>query len=272
MNFGAFATGEELAHRSTALADEHGLRGSGWAWLAACQAAFYGARPAEIVEWSTTAFELADVLEEDGAAVIALMNEAMGRSMLGEPRDRCSELMATAMARAEANGSPLAIQAVVISWAQWLALLPEPDFAASLDVLERYGTKLVTGDLGDLWLDIAWAVTLFGCNEPGAVARATRAARAADHQNSPHGLNFMLLVLAAAAAEAGYTEQTVALVAYANANLRHAQYNGTGSGWLRARIDQALGDGAPSTAPALHRRELMALIDEVEAALTGATT
>ena len=268
MNFGAFATGEELAYRSAALADEHSIDGSAWAWLAACQAGFYSGRPAEIVEWSTTALELANARDESGPAVIALVNLAMSHSMAGGPLDHSAALMAAAMGRAEASGSPLAIQAVVTSWAQWLALLPEPDFATSLEVLQRYGTDLVTGDLGDLWLDIAWAVTLLGCNEPGAVARAARAARAADHQNSPHGLSFMLLVLAVAAAEAGHTEQAAALVTYIAVNLNHAQYNGIGAGWLQARLEKALGNPqARSTASTMHRRELLALIDEVEAAL-----
>jgi predicted ATPase/class 3 adenylate cyclase len=271
-NFGAFATGEELAYRSAALAGEHAVLGSSWGWLGACQAGFYTGRPAEIVEWSTTALELADARDEDGAAVVALINLAMSLSMMGEPIDRPAELMATAMGRAQANGSPLIIQAVVISWAQWLALLPEPDFAASLEVLQRHGTDLVTGDLGDMWLDIAWAVTLLGSNEPGAVARAARGARSADHQNSPHGLAFMLLVLAVAAAEAGHTEQAAALATYIVVNLNHAQYNGIGAGWLQARLDQALGDAAPlSRVPALHRRELLALIDDVETALAGET-
>ena len=79
----------------------------------------------------------------------------------------------------------------------------------------------------------------------------------------------MLLVLASAAAEAGYIDQAAALATYIDTNLQSARYDGVGGWWLVARLEQALGDGAPSTAPALHRRELMALIDEVELALTG---
>ncbi len=37
MNFGAFATAEELAARSASLADQHEIVGSQWAWLAAAQ-------------------------------------------------------------------------------------------------------------------------------------------------------------------------------------------------------------------------------------------
>ena len=272
MDFGAFDVGEELARRSAALAEEHGVDGSSWACLAANQAAIYGDRARDLVASSTRALELADARDDANAAVVAIIDLSMGLSMLGEPSERRDELMATALERAERAGSPVAVHAVVISWAMSLVWGNEPDFAASLDLLQRYGTGLVSGDLGDVWMDIAWAMALLGCNEPGAVPHGARAARAADRQFSPNALHFALLVLAICAAEAGLVEQAADIAAYADTHLGASGYVGTMLAWRRERLARALGDlPERSAVSTMHRRELMALVDDVEAALTGET-
>ncbi len=183
---------------------------------------------------------------------------------------RSAEIFADALERAERSGSLLMLQATVITTAQSLVWREEPEFVRSFDILSRHGADLLTGGLGNLWLDMAWGITLLGLHRPGSATYAARAARAADHQSSPHALDLGLHVLGLAAAEAGLLEPAATLVGYAEAYLAGYEFAQPDRGWFRARLDQALGDRpAAPAADGMHRRELMVLINEVEAALTA---
>jgi hypothetical protein len=128
--------------------------------------------------------------------------------------------------------------------------------------------------LGNLWLDMAWAMTLLGLHRAGAAIYAVRATRAADHQSSPHALDLGLHLLALAAADAGLVEPAAMLVGYAEAHLAEYEFAQTSRRWFQTRIDEALGDrlAVSAAAAGMHRRELMALIREVEAALAAPST
>ena len=268
MNFGAFAATEELSGRSESLADERGIAGSPWAWLAAAQSYVFTGRHEESQGANDRAIELAEARGDLMAAVIAANGVGMILAELGE-LERSAEIFAASLERAANSGNRLLLQATVITTAQSLVWRKEPDFVTSFDILNRYGADLVTGGLGNLWLDMAWGITLLGLHRPGAVTYAARATRAADHQSSPHALDMGLRVLGLAAAEAGLTEQARAMVDYADTNLTAYDFAQPNQGWFRARLEQALGDRRGLPAPSdTHRSQLMALVNDVEAALT----
>jgi predicted ATPase/class 3 adenylate cyclase len=269
MNFGAFEAADELVDRSVTLAERLGVDDSTWACLAAVQTAIYTFRPDDVRDWSAKALDRAEATDDTSAAVLALCS--MTRATIdADEFEHGAERLGSALKIAERTGNALIIQSVVIIWSQWLLLRDPPDFAASLELLRRYGADLTSGDLGAMWHDVAWAEALLGCGEPGAVAHAARAARAADRQRSPHGLDFALLMLAVSAAEAGFIEPAVAFDTYANVHLRESRFADPGQAWLHDRLARALGEARqPSATTAVSRSELMALITEVEAALTG---
>jgi hypothetical protein len=71
------------------------------------------------------------------------------------------------------------------------------------------------------------------------------------------------------AAEAGLEAPARALVAYAENELLSYQTGEFGQEWIEARLERAL-DGPPGTPTprGLHRTEIIAMVDDVEAALT----
>ena len=272
MNFGAFGVAGELAERSASLATEHSIAGSPWASLAAAQGAVLRGRFEDGDLPTEQAIRLAEARDNVMVAVIASNGAGMILAERGE-LERSAEIFTASLERAARSGSLLLLQATVITTAQSLVWREKPDFATSLDVLDRYGTDLLTGGLGNLWLDMAWGITLLGLDRPGAATHAARAARAADHQGSPHALDMGLRVLGLAAAEAGLTEQAAAIVGYADANLSAYEFAQPRQRWFGARLDRALGDRTtPSAAAGMHRRELMVLISDVEATLASEST
>ena len=84
--------------------------------------------------------------------------------------------------------------------------------------------------------------------------------------SNPQGLDQALRLLAIAAAEAGLIQHAASLATYADTNL--GAYRGSNGPWIEPRLERAL-HGAPDEPPpvALHRREIMNLVDELEAAL-----
>ena len=75
--------------------------------------------------------------------------------------------------------------------------------------------------------------------------------------------------VAVIAAEAGLETPARALVAYSDNDLLSYRTGEFGQGWIQARLDLAL-DAPPGTPTprGLHRSEIMAIVDDVEAALT----
>jgi hypothetical protein len=122
-----------------------------------------------------------------------------------------------------------------------------------------------------MWIEFGWASTLLGLDRPGAVGYAARAARAADRQEAPTALDFSLHVLGIAAAEAGMQEQAALLIGYAATHFTTFETDEAQLAWLHARYRNAFGDTPQSeAAAAMHRRDLMALIDDVEGAFSRA--
>lgn len=125
------------------------------------------------------------------------------------------------------------------------------------------------GDLNDMWLDVQWGVTLLGLDRPGAVERIASAARRADRLDSAHVLDHELRRLAVAAVEAGLIDHALALVSYTEANLRDFRIDNTSQAWFQGRLDRALDGRIARTPDPPSRREIMALVAEIEAALSA---
>jgi hypothetical protein len=120
-----------------------------------------------------------------------------------------------------------------------------------------------------MWLDLIRGYARLGLNQPGAIDDFAAVARAADRLDAPHVLDRALRGVAVMAAEAGFETPARALVTYAEDNLLWYQTGEFGQEWIEARLERAL--DAPSGPPAprgLHRTEIMAIVDDVEAALT----
>ena len=92
-----------------------------------------------------------------------------------------------------------------------------------------------------MWLDLMWGSMLLALDQPGAVERLARAARAADRLNAPHALDLALRQLAILAAESDLTEPAAALVVFTETNLRPHRIENPGSTRVQARLDRAVG-------------------------------
>jgi len=108
-----------------------------------------------------------------------------------------------------------------------------------------------------------------GLNQPGAVENFAAVAHAADRLNAPHVLDRALLGVAVVAAEAGLETPTRALVTYTENTLLPYRTREFGQEWIQARLDRALAVPPETpTPPGLHRREIMAMVTDLEAALS----
>ena len=267
MNFGDFAAAEVRTRESCAVAQAHSVEESPWAWVSAGQCATFTGRPDDAAVACERALALANTRADTGAKVTALHMLAMSlstRGLLAEGEPLFDE----ALRLAELSGNRLLVGAMVSAESARLVWRPEPDFAASLDVFTHHGTESSWGDLSDLWIDTALASTLLGLDAPDAASYAVRGARRADRLNSPHALDLSLHVLAVAAAEAGFRAEAWALKDYSVASDGTFVMMGAAVAWLTDRLERALGDrsGPPPSAP-LHRRDLMALVDQLEVLL-----
>jgi hypothetical protein len=185
----------------------------------------------------------------------------VGRLAEAEP------LYAEAGRLARQSGSRMLVGIVAVADSASLCFRREPDFAASHYALTRLGDGSC-GALVDMWLDTDWAVTLLGLDAPGAAVHAVRGARLADRLRTAPGLDECLHVLAVVAAEAGFRDEAWALKDHAVASGGTFAAMGEPVAWLLDRLDRALGDRTtpPPSAP-MHRRDLMALVDELEVRL-----
>jgi hypothetical protein len=273
-NLGNFSASAERAEQSLALAGAKHLLESAWAWSAQCQSAVYTGRNAEAVRAAELSYEVAEARGDETLATTALFLQVSPLAILGNV-ERSAHIGAEALRRAEQSGHPIYISAAVITvagtelWGKF-----EPDFEASLDVLNRHEHDLgsIAGDLNGAWHDITWGVTLFGLGLPGAVEHLAHGARTADRLNTLHALDLALRQLAVLAADAGLTPAALALIDYTEANLRAHRIENPGQTRIQARLDQALA-GLPDRAPdaPLHRGDIMAIVTEIENALTQLT-
>ena len=184
-------------------------------------------------------------------------------------RERSAAVAAEGLRRAELTGNARLVSAAIISWCSAYTFhVAEPDFAASLDVLARHDVGLRSGTINDMWLDIRWGEALLGLGRPGGVEYLVRGARSADRLGNPRALNEALREIAIAAAEAGLVSQAATLADYAETALRAYRGGHSGQEWIQSRLDQALGGLThdPSQAEP-HRRDIMKVVDDLEAAL-----
>ena len=211
---------------------------------------------------------LAEDRGDERAAVIATGVQIGALGALGQS-ERIGVLALEGLRRAELTGNARLISAALICWCSaYTFQLEDPDFAASLEVLERYDIASGSGTMNDMWLDIYRGEALLGLGRPGAIQYLVRGARSADRLGNPQALDQALREIAIVAADAGLVPQARMLADYAETVLR--EYRGSHGGlWIEARLDRALGSGrADSPHPAhAHRRDIMELVDALETAL-----
>jgi len=264
-NLSDAARGDERGERSLSLSAEHDLEVSPWACLARGMACLFVNRYVEAVPNYERAFDAAEARGDEHASIVALCLQIGPLVWRGEP-ERSTEVASDVLRRAELTGNPRLVSAAIVSWCSAYTMFEEPDFAASLEVLARHDRGPRSGTMNDMWLDIHWGEALVGLSRPGAVEYLVRGARSADRLGNPQGLNQALEELAIAAAEAGLVSQAAALSDYADTAL--GAYRGGGREWIRSRLERALGNAAgDQSRTALHRREIMNLVDELETAL-----
>ena len=267
-NFGDAASGVDLAERSAAFADAHqGCVASPVALHAHAQAAMYSGQIQESLDLNRRSLAQAEARGEQTWAALTVGSLAISLLFLGD-RAGSDAAAEDALHRAEQCGHPLFVSSAVITVAAARLNIPgAPDFVAAFETLSAHDAVPV-GAQNDTWLDIIWGSTLLGLGRPGAAERLARAARTADRINGLGQLDSALRGLAVLAAEAGLVDQAAALTAYSEANLGPYAIANESQTWLRERLAAALADPElPSSASALHRREMLALVAEVEAVL-----
>jgi predicted ATPase/class 3 adenylate cyclase len=267
-NFGNFAVAMALSEQSRDLADAHRLHEPQMAWLATAMAAMFTGEHSAALDASGRALEGAEARGDERVAVTALCVQSNSLAALGE-FERGGEVAAAAVRRAEELGQHSVMAAAVVNAATVPLMNPDGiDFAACLEVLTSHPVEVFGGATNAMWLDIMWATAELALQQPGAVERWARAARAADQLHSLHAFDIALRFLAVVAAGAGLGEHAQALVAYTEANLRPYRMQNPQQGWVQERLDQLLA-GLPATSPgpAPPRGEIMRRITEIEAAL-----
>ena len=269
MNLGNYALGLDLAAQSTALATANHLPESQFAWAARASLATYTGESVEAVRCAELALVAANARGAELHTVIALSMQIIPLYALGE-FDRGAAVAAETLRRAEQTGHPIyTTTAVITAGSGVLWGTADGDLTASLDLLTRHDGGLTFGEISGMWLDLMWGSMLLALDQPGAVERLARAARAADRLNAPHALDLALRQLAILAAESDLTEPAAALVVFTETNLRPHRIENPGSTRVQARLDRAV--AAVPRHPSevlLHRGEVVALIAEIETSLT----
>ena len=268
-NFADYDTAGALSRWSRELADAKQLHAPPAAWVATgLIAAFKGDFDAA-VSAGEHALVAAESRGDEKMALAALMMQPPWLALLGD-YDRATEVANEVLRRAKRYGHPTMITAAVVSVAGLYVLSPgEPDFVTCLEILERERVGHSGGEVGAMWLDLTLAYARLGLNQPGTVENFAAVARAADRLNAPHVLDRALLGVAVVAAEARLETPARALVAYTENTLLPYRVGEFGQEWIQARLDRALAslpESSPS--PRQHRREIMALVNELEATLT----
>jgi hypothetical protein len=268
-NFANYSVGAALGARSDAIADARHVRRSPSASLGQSTAAMCMGEPTDGLRFAELGLTEAEARDDGCNAVFALGIQTGTLAALGDV-GRSAEAATESLRRAERTGHPVALtSAVACACAAHLWVRVEPDFAAALEVLDRYDVQPAEGDLSGMWLDLMRGTALLGLDRSGAGRHLARAARGADQLNSLHLLELALRQLAIAAARAGLTEQAIYLARYSATALRTYQMDQPGQAWVQAHLDAALAGAArpPSEPATLHRGEIMAIVNQVDARL-----
>jgi predicted ATPase/class 3 adenylate cyclase len=267
-NLADYGAADALSRWSRELADTKHLHESQAAWVAAGLVASFGGDPDAALSAAERALVVAEARGDERMALAGLLMQPPSLALLGE-YDRATVVAHEMLLRAKRYGKPTMISAAVVVTAGLYAWsLDEPDFETCLDVLEREHVGHSGGEVGAMWLDLIRAYARLGLNQPGAIGDFAAVARAADRLDAPHVLDRALRGVAVMAAEAGFETPARALVAYAENTLVWYQTGEFGQEWIEARLERAL--DAPPRTPAprgLHRTEIMAIVDDVAAAL-----
>jgi predicted ATPase/class 3 adenylate cyclase len=265
MNLGNYTAGIALAERSLALAESGDLEASPAALGSLSQAAIYTGTMADVVPRAERAFAVADARRNEGIAVAALSQQVAALAALGH-HERSAAIAEQALRRAERAGNPVHVSSALITAAgAYLWMSTEPDFTASVTILETHHLELTPGDLNAMWLDNLWGMTLLGLHRPGAVQRLASAAFAADRLNAPHALDLALRQLAIAASRAGRLDLTAKLVAYSDTHLAAHHIDTPGRAWVQELLDNALATEEPIREPqSLRRAEIMTLVTDLQ--------
>jgi hypothetical protein len=237
---GDYGGGEALASRSLGLTERDGLRASPWAWLAKVFVAFYtDIAPGDGLRFCEHAVDVSNARHDEFAAVLALGMRALFGASLGDP-ERSSLSAAEALRRAELSRQPVATLTAVLAAAGNHLWRTEPDFAASLSVLEPRGHLAHFDDSVGVWVELIWGATLAGLHRTDAVGRLARAVRIADRIGALQPADLILRLLALVATDAGYPAEAATLAGYADANLRPYRATSPGFEWVSNALEDAL--------------------------------
>jgi tetratricopeptide (TPR) repeat protein len=256
--------------RSLELSDAHELLPSSAAWMSAALAASFREDHEQALTASARALVVAEERDDENIAISALLVQPSAWMQAGEP-ERAVEIVQEVLPRARRFGHPTLIAAAVIVTAGFYAWsLPHPDFAAALAILEREHLGDAGGEAGAMWLDLIAAFAHLGLGHPDAFGHFVAAARVADRLNAPHALDRALSGVALCAAEAGFSDQARALVAYTSDALAgHRAAGDFGQQWIEARLQAVLGEEIRTTDAVLRRSEVIAILDQLEEELVS---
>jgi predicted ATPase len=267
-NFADFDAGALLSRWSRELANAKQLLESPAAGVAlGLKAAFRGDFEAAS-RLAERALVVAEARGDEKMAISALMFAPQTLALIGES-ERAVAVADDALRRAKRFGHPTMISAAVTvvaglyTWA-----IAEPDYATSLAILEREDAGHAGGEAGAQWANLIRGYARLGLDLPGAAEDFAIVARAADRLAAPHILDRALRGLAVVAAESGHLADAWALIAYTEEHLRDHRTIEFGQDMVQERLDRALGSVEHlGPVPRLHRRDVMALVDSVEAGL-----
>ena len=206
----------------------------------------------------------AEARHDELSAVIAIGQLANWYTMLGDSENG-AHASTEALRRSEDTEHLPSLQAAVVLAATNCVFTGDPDFKASLAILDRHDTVSGFDNLIAMWLDITRGAALVGLHRLDAVGCLTRAIDRADRQSAPSALDLALRLLAIAAAEAGHGPEAAALLGYCDAHLGHHRFQSPVYRWVQTGLNDALAStperpvheatGAEST-----RRQIMALV------------
>ena len=270
--FGEHDRAQQLAEISIGLSDSSQVAPSQFAWLAKTASAVHTGRLDDCIRFSETAETVAESRQDERAASDALAFRMSGLAFLGQT-ELAESLVDGMLRRASATGDTILQSSVVMSVATARLRPPAPEFAATLDFLQHHRTDAPADHVNGMWLDLTWGLTLLGLGRPDAIGCAARAARNADRVNALSMLDYALRQVAVIAAQHGRPAQAALLVAYTDSVLSPHRLLIPHLQLVQDWLDQAgVGaDSAPSPDSTPRRRDVMAIVEEIEALVASQT-
>jgi predicted ATPase/class 3 adenylate cyclase len=238
------------------------------AWVSASMAASFRLDAVGALSASEHGLTVAEARGDENLALSALFIQPSSLALLGD-HERAADVARVLLPRAKRFGHPTLVTAAMIVTAGLYAWSsPEPDFAAALAIIEREDVGTSGGAVGAMWLDLIAGYARLDLRGHIAVTDFASVARTADRLDARHVLDRALIGVAVVAAEAGRVPDACALVAFADEHLTPHRVGDFGDAWVTERLRRALGDDVDlEQAPRLRRREVIRLVDELEAAL-----